>query len=79
MTPLSDVAVGASATVRQFSDDCPEPVRQRLASLGFAGDAPVHKVRHAPLGDPSIYKVMGYQICLRNREAQYIQCEVDDE
>ena len=79
MTPLSDVAVGATATVRDFSDDCPEPVRRRLASLGFAGETPITKVRRAPLGDPSIYRVMGYQVCLRDREARYIQCEVAGE
>jgi Fe2+ transport system protein FeoA len=27
------------------------------------------------MGDPSVYQVMGYQICLRDREANYIRCE----
>jgi len=74
MTPLSEVAVGTSTTVHGFADDCPAPVRQRLASLGFADNAAVDKLRKAPLGDPTVYRVMGYQVCLRNREARYIHC-----
>ncbi len=79
MTPLSEVAVGATATIHDFSDDCPAPVRQRLASLGFNNEATVSKLRRAPLGDPSVYQVMGYEMCLRNREARYIQCEPHDD
>lgn len=79
MTPLSEVAVGATATIREVSDACPEPVRQRLASLGFNNAATISKLRRAPLGDPSVYQVMGYQMCLRDHEAQHIQCELVDE
>ncbi|GAA3036677.1 FeoA family protein [Gordonia defluvii] len=75
MTTLSDVEVGATATVLDFSAECPERVRQRLTSLGFTATSPVTKVRRAPMGDPSVYQVMGYQICLRDREANYIRCE----
>lgn len=75
MPPLSEVAIGTSVTIADFSPECPPAVRQRLASLGFNNEATVSKVRRAPLGDPSIYQVMGYQICLRNREANYIRCE----
>jgi ferrous iron transport protein A len=78
MTPLSDVAVGATATVRDFSDHCPDQVRQRLSSLGFATAAPVTRLRRAPMGDPSVYEVMGYQICLRDHEARYITCETPE-
>ncbi len=76
MTTLRDVEVGATATVVDFAVDCPAPVRQRLVSLGFDGASPVTKLRRAPLGDPSVYQVLGYQICLRDREADYIRCEV---
>ncbi len=79
MTPLSEIAVGANATIRELSDACPEPVRQRLASLGFNNEARISKLRRAPLGDPSVYQVMGYQMCLRDHEAQHIYCEVTDE
>ncbi|MFM9376870.1 ferrous iron transport protein A [Gordonia sp. VNK21] len=74
MTPLSDVAIGSTITVHGFSDDCPDGVRQRLASLGFTEQASVDKLRKAPMGDPSVYRVMDYQICLRNREARYVTC-----
>ncbi|MFT4086653.1 MAG: FeoA family protein [Gordonia sp. (in: high G+C Gram-positive bacteria)] len=69
------MAVGSTATIREFSPDCPPEIRQRLSSLGFAYDTPVTKLRTAPMGSPSVYKVVGYQMCLRNREAEYIQCE----
>ncbi|MFT4087367.1 MAG: FeoA family protein [Gordonia sp. (in: high G+C Gram-positive bacteria)] len=73
-TDLAHLPVDGRATITGFADDCPARVRQRLASLGFTFGTPVGKRRRAPLGDPSVYEVLGYQICLRDREARLIRC-----
>jgi ferrous iron transport protein A len=48
-----------------------------MVSLGFVPGATVAKIRRAPLGDPCVYRVMDYQMCLRAHEADYIECEAD--
>lgn len=74
--PLSHLAVGDSAQIGGYSSSCPGEVRRRLVSLGFVPGATVSKVRRAPLGDPSVFRVMNYEMCLRNHEADYIECAV---
>ena len=71
---LSSLNVLNHARVRGFTADCPPQVHQRLSSLGFTPNTEVLKLRRAPLGDPCVYELMGYQICLRNREASFIEC-----
>jgi ferrous iron transport protein A len=45
----------------------------RLADLGFCPGTAVRVVRRAPLGDPVLYELRGYQIALRSREASLIR------
>ncbi|NDK91134.1 ferrous iron transport protein A [Gordonia desulfuricans] len=80
-TPLADLPISASARILGFTDTCPDAVRRRLAGLGFVPGIEVVKMRRAPLGSPCVYRVMSYEICLRAREAAYIECTptaVDD-
>ncbi|NNE33938.1 MAG: ferrous iron transport protein A [Rhodothermales bacterium] len=42
---------------------------QRLMSMGLIPGAIVKVVRVAPLGDPIMLEVAGYQVCVRRREA----------
>ena len=72
---LSTLEVGEAGRVHGFTDACPPEIRRRLASLGFIHGAEVNRLRRAPLGDPSVYRVMNYDICLRNHEARYIECK----
>lgn len=50
----------------------PEPVLARLRDLGFRAGVRVRKVRTAPLGDPAVYRLLGYDTCLRRSEAACI-------
>jgi len=45
----------------------------RLADLGFCPGTPVRVARRAPLGDPVLYELRGYQIALRRSEARRIR------
>ena len=52
------------------SDD--KTFKRRMSSLGVIPGGPVALDRSAPLGDPRIYTLMGYNLGLRNAEAQMI-------
>ena len=47
-------------------------VRRRLHDLGFTPGRTVEVVRVAPLGDPIIVRVAGYELALRRAEARRI-------
>ncbi|MSU48465.1 MAG: ferrous iron transport protein A [Opitutus sp.] len=67
---LSELAVGASAVIRQFSKPGPDFVR--LREMGLLPGTRVTHVRTAPLGDPIELKLRGYRLSLRKSEAEQI-------
>lgn len=64
---LADVSPGSTASVTRVGGE--PAVTRRLASLGFRPGTEVACIRRAPLGDPAVYRLRGYEICLRRREA----------
>jgi ferrous iron transport protein A len=70
---LSQLVPGATALVARLEGD-PAVVR-RLGSLGFRPGTPVTCERRAPMGDPTIYRLRCYEVCLRRREAGCIVLE----
>ena len=76
-TCLSDLRLGTSARVIGLQEDTVEdPISQRLSNLGFVPGRTVTPLRRAPLGDPVVYRVADYELCLRRREARMVQVEV---
>jgi ferrous iron transport protein A len=71
--PLSQLPPGAEGRVTGV-EGAPA-VARRLASLGFRPGTPVLCVRRAPLGDPTVYRLRSYDLCLRRREAGSILVE----
>ncbi len=63
--------------VRVVAVDAPEPVRGRLADLGFLPGTLVTLVRRAPLGDPTVYALRGTHLCLRSSEARTIRVRLE--
>ncbi len=49
-----------------------DPVGERLLDLGLLPGTTVHVLRRAPLGDPTVYELRGYQLCLRRTEADRV-------
>ncbi|GAA1799428.1 FeoA family protein [Luedemannella flava] len=45
----------------------------RMVDLGFSPGTPVAVVRRAPLGDPVVYRVKDYEVCLRRAQAACVQ------
>ncbi|MEE9607972.1 MAG: FeoA family protein [Myxococcota bacterium] len=65
--PLASLEPGASGVIQAL--DATTPAGRRLLDLGFVPDTEVAVVRRAPLGDPVVYELRGYRICLRRPEA----------
>jgi ferrous iron transport protein A len=67
---LSELAVGASAVVRELPKA--GAAFLRLREMGLVPGTRVTLVRTAPLGDPLELKVRGYHLTLRKSEAAEI-------
>ncbi|HRZ49618.1 MAG TPA: ferrous iron transport protein B, partial [Bacteroidales bacterium] len=47
--------------------------RKRITEMGFVVGKQVKVVRRAPLGDPIVYSLMGYEVSLRGNEAMLVE------
>lgn len=72
-TTLADLPRGARARVIDVCGDSDPAAARRLFDLGFAPDAPVEMVRRAPLADPVIFRIAGYDVALRRAQARQIR------
>lgn len=72
--PLSQLPVGATATVREFPKT--GTAFLRLREMGLLPGTPVTLVRAAPLGDPLEIKIRGYHLTLRKSEAEHVLVSV---
>ena len=52
--------------------------RKRLTEMGFIVGKRVRVVRKAPLGDPVVYSLMGYEVSLRKEEAKMVEVMAEE-
>jgi len=52
-------------------------LRQRLIEMGFLKGSTIGVDSTAPFGDPRSYSIRGYQVSLRNEEAEQIVVELE--
>lgn len=69
---LADLAPGFTGTVLSVRDDSGTTAARRLFDLGFAPGADVEVLRRAPLADPVMFRVAGYEVALRRVHARLI-------
>ena len=71
MTPLETTLDQApiGQPVRVVSVAGEDGIARRLADLGVRPGITVECLRRAPLGDPSVFELCGYQLCLRRTES----------
>ncbi len=73
MTALSDMKVGNSGVLERL--ELPEDISDHLAHLGFLPGASCEVLRRAPAGDPTVYRIDGIEVGLRNETARHILVE----
>ena len=73
MKTLKDVAVGDSAIVKKLSGE--GALKRRIMDMGVTKGVSVFVRKVAPLGDPVEVTVRGYELTLRNGEAEHIVVE----
>lgn len=71
--PLSQLPIGASATVREMPKQ--GAAFLRLREMGLLPGTAVQLIRTAPMGDPLEIKVRGYHLTVRKSEAESVLVE----
>ncbi|MBN1964433.1 MAG: ferrous iron transport protein A [Anaerolineae bacterium] len=64
---LAQLSPDQRATIRKIGGD--NAFRRRVMDLGLVSGTEVEVVRVAPFGDPVEYKLKGYHLSLRRRDA----------
>ena len=68
---LSELSPGQTGTIVAVDDT--GLIGRRLLDLGLLPGTPVRALRQAPLGDPGVYELRGYRLCLRRSESDRVQ------
>lgn len=68
---LDHLALGRDGVI--VAIDVQDPAGRRLADLGLVPKTRIRAVRRAPLGDPTVYELRGYRLCLRMGEAARVE------
>ena len=50
-----------------------DPIARRLSDLGLRAGVAIEVIRRAPLGDPTVFELCGYQLCLRRTESARVR------
>jgi ferrous iron transport protein A len=68
---LSELPPGQDAVIDTI--DASGPIGRRLLDLGLLPGTPVRALRRAPLGDPGVFELRGYRLCLRKSESSRVR------
>jgi ferrous iron transport protein A len=53
-----------------------DAIARRLHDLGVRKGVEIEVIRRAPLGDPTVFELCGYQLCLRRSESSRIEVDM---
>ena len=73
---MSDLAPGRRAIIE--SVDASGQIGRRLLDLGLLPGTMVRALRKAPLGDPAVFELRGYRLCLRESESRRVRVRPRD-
>ena len=73
MKTLKDVKVGENAVVKRLHGE--GPVKRRIMDMGITKGVELHVRKVAPLGDPMELNVRGYELSVREADAEMIEVE----
>ncbi len=71
---LSQLKVGQRAVIQKVKGT--GQFRKRILEMGFVQGKEIVSVQNAPLYDPIHYKILGYDVSLRRRDAQQVEIKV---
>ena len=74
---LDQAPIGRLVRVVGVTGD--DAIARRLADLGVRSGMLVECLRRAPLGDPSVFELCGYQLCLRRTESARVRVVATEE
>ncbi len=72
VSDLVGLSPGRAAVVCGYADHGSPATLRRLLDLGFGVGETVEAVRRAPVGDPVVYRIAGYEAALRRTEASLV-------
>ncbi len=75
---LDRIARGGIARVLDIEGE-PDAIARRLDDLGLRKGVEIRVLRRAPLGDPTVFELHGYQLCLRRSESARVRVELQPE
>ncbi|TWP37386.1 FeoA family protein [Leekyejoonella antrihumi] len=70
---LADLRKGMTAEIVDLDLALGDSTARRLFDLGFVPGARVSVLRKAPMGDPVILQVAGYEVALRKAQTQSVR------
>jgi ferrous iron transport protein A len=71
---LDRIELGRVVRVVAIEEDVEgRAIARRLDDLGLRPGAVVRVLRRAPLGDPTVFELHGYQLCLRRSESARVR------
>ncbi len=73
MRTLREVAIGETAKVVRLHGE--GAVKRRIMDMGITKGVEVYVRKVAPLGDPLELTVRGYELSLRNGDAEMVEVE----
>lgn len=65
--------IGRGGRVRVIGVEGDDPIARRLGELGLRAGVEIEVLQRAPLGDPTLFELCGYQLCLRRTESRRIR------
>lgn len=68
---LDRIARGERVRVTAVRGD--DAIARRLDDLGLREGVEVEVLRRAPFGDPTVFELHGYQLCLRRSESERVE------
>ena len=68
---LDQAPIGRRVRVVGVTGD--DGITRRLADLGVRCGIEIECLRRAPLGDPTVFELCGYQLCLRRTESARVR------
>ena len=72
---LTQLGIGESAVIKSVGGE--GALRQHLLDMGVIPGAAISTVKYAPMGDPVEYKIHGYELTLRLKEAALIEIDTE--